>query len=127
MKTNTNCNMAKSYSIEDLKAFVEKNGHMPRPQNRKDENEKLLGLWVFRTLRSADSKKADEIRTLAKGVPGPCPKPKEDRREDFRKFCETHKRLPSSGEEKSLYEFFRRHRDDADFQALAEKYKKEGK
>ena len=114
--------------VDELKAFIKEHGHMPRPQNRKDKEEMLLGLWVFRTLRSVPVDWADEIRTLAKDVPGPCPKPKEDRFEDLRKFCETHKRLPSNGEEKSLYEFFRRHRDDEAFKALEKKYKKkEGK
>ena len=114
--------------VKELKSYVEKHGHMPRPQNRKDKEEMLLGLWVFRTLRSAPVDWADEIRAIAKGVPGPCPKSKEDRLEDLQKFCETYNRLPSRGEEKSLYDFFRRNKNDEAFKALAEKYeKKEGK
>ena len=115
----------KSYSIEDLKVFVEKNGHMPRPQCRKDREEMLLGLWVFRTLQHGTVEQENKIRALAKGVPGPCPKSRTDRFADLQKFCLENGRFPaSSREERSLYDFVMKNSDRLEFIELRKKYEK---
>ena len=112
----------------ELKKFCEEHGHMPRPQCRKDREEMLLGLWVFRALKSCTVQQEDEIRGLAKNYPGPCPKSKEDRFKDLIQFCERNGRLPirtRGDQEKSLYDFACKHRTSPEFMAILMKYERE--
>lgn len=105
--------MAKTFDLmfKELQEFVEQHKRMPRPQCRSDKDEMLLGLWVFRTLQHCTVEEENKIRLLAKGLPGPCPKPYTDRVKDLNKFVSEHDRLPdrSSGEtERSLSDFVKK-------------------
>lgn len=114
-------------TFKELQEFVERNKRMPKPQCRSDREEMLLGLWVFRTLQHCTVEEENKIRLLAKGVPGPCPKPYADRVRELNKFVTENSRLPerSRGEtEKSLYEFIKKNTDKPEMQRLYAKYKK---
>lgn len=111
----------------ELKEFCEKNGHMPRPQVKKDKEEQLLGLQTFRVLQSCTVQQENKVRNFAAKYPGPCPKKRTDRLQDLIQFCEKNNRLPKGGEEeKSLYAFYKKNRDRAEFKEIAAKYEKKG-
>ena len=129
MNKLTTSNMSKKFeeSFRELQKFVEQNKRMPRPQCRSNREEMLLGLWVFRTLQHCTVEEENKIRLLAKGVPGPCPKPYADRVRELNKFITENRRLPerSRGDvEKSLYDFIKKNIDKPEMKRLHAKFGK---